>query len=209
MGDGITDYAKDAIIGVLQEFFAMEKNVGGDLLFNRDLAQSRILIADKYTINMEDVEKKPSIVVIRGAQSWGRRGIDQFQGWSGPNVGSKHTDLIQGSFNCTCMSRQGLEAEKIAFTVFGFFSFFKKVLRDIIKGMHDIQGIVLGEELVARTDSEVDISVVPVSVSLLFQWSWLVERVGPPFRDVSVNASIQGGERMTRFLRSARPALVT
>jgi hypothetical protein len=205
---GITDYAKDAVLSLLQEFFSMEKNAG-EFLFNRDVSLSRILIADKYTINLEDVEKKPAIVVIRGAQAWGRRGLDQFMGWEGKNVGERRTDLIQGSFNCTCMSKQGLEAENLAHAVFSFFTYFKSVIRDRVKGIHDIQGVVLGEELVAKSDSDVDVSVVPVQLSLLLQWSWLLEQKGrPPFNGATMTANYKNGEKVTKFLSTAKPALV-
>lgn len=206
---GLTDYAKDTILGILQEFFSVEKNVGQDYLFNRNMAESKVLIADKYTINLEEVEKRPAIVVMRGPQSWGRRGLDQFLQWEGPNTGRRHTDLVQGTFNITCMSRQGLEAETLAHCVFGFFSFFKGPIREAIQGVHDIQGVILGEELVARSDSDIDVSVVPVTVSLLFQWSWLVEQKGPPFRDVTVCPRTSQPEAFTKFLKTAKPPLVT
>jgi hypothetical protein len=205
---GITDYAKDAVLSLLQEFFSVEKNAG-PFLFNRDANLTKILIADKYTINLEDVEKKPSIVVMRGAQAWGRRGIDQFLGWEGKNVGERRTDLVQGAFNCTCMSRQGLEAENIGHMVFAFFTYFKSVLRDSVKGIHDIQGVVLGEEMIAKSDSDVEVSVVPVQLSLLLQWSWLLEQKGrPEFHGVTINPSYKNGETVTKFLRTAKPALV-
>jgi hypothetical protein len=206
---GITDYAKDTILGVLQEFFSNEKNVGPDFLYNRNIPESKTLIADKYTINLEDIEKRPAIIVMRGAQSWGRRGLDQFLGWEGKNTGSRHTDLVQSTFNCTCMSRQGLEAETLAHFVFGFFSFFKKPLREgLIKGLHDIQGVILGEELVAKTDSDNDVSVVPVTISMLFQWKWLVEQRGPEFRDVTVCPSVGQADKVTKLLQCAKPPLV-
>jgi hypothetical protein len=208
----ITDYTKDAILGVLQEFFSIEKNAG-EFLWHADIKQSKILIADKYTINLEDVEKKPSIVVIRGAQSWGRRGIDQLQGWEGPNTGSRHTDIVLGTFNCTCMSANGLEAESLADTVFAFFSFFRKALREKVHALQDLQGVSLGEELVAVTDSKHDVSVVPVTVSTAFQWSWLVQRQGKPVKDVVVttrdsHGATSDGKAFDKFLASAAPKFV-
>lgn len=204
---GITDYAKDTVLALLQEFFSNEKNVGDEFLFNRDLTQSRVLIADKYTINLEDVAKKPSIVVIRGAQSWSRRGIDQHLSWEGPGVADRFTDLIMGSFNCTCMSAQGLEAESLAHATFAFFQFFRKVIRNKVKGVHDIASVVLGEEQAAVTDSQIPVSVVPVQISLLFQWTWKLEQAGPVLKDVDVNTAIKNGEDMTKFLKSAKPVL--
>ena len=204
---GITNYAKDAILVVLQEFFSNEKNVGAEFLFNRDITQSKILIADKYTLNLEDVDKRPAIVVIRGAQTWSRRGLDQFVGHEGPAVADRFTDLIQGSFNCTCMSRQGLEAEAIAHAVFAFFQYFRRVIRHQVKGIHDITSVVLGEELAATTDSQIEISVVPVSISLAFQWTWKLEQKGPELKDVDIETRMKNGEIVTKFLKNAKPAL--
>jgi hypothetical protein len=206
---GVADFAKDTIIALLQEFFANDKNFPPEYLFNRDLSQSAILIADKYTYNLEDVEKRPAIVVIRGAQSWTRRGLDQFKGWVGDAQASEFTDLIQGSFSCTCMSRHGLEAESLAHSVFAFFQFFRRMLRDKTKGIHDVTSIILGEEMAAKTDSNIDVSVVPVQIVLMFQWKWKLTQVAPVFRDVDINSRFKNGEVLTQFLHKAHPPLVT
>jgi hypothetical protein len=201
---GISDFAKDTVLSLLQEFFSIEKNVGADLLYNREQSLSKISIVDKYTINLEEVDKRPAIVVIRGAQTWGRRGIGQFEGWTGPNTGEKFTDLVNGAVNCTCMSTNGLEAERIAWITFAFFQMFRRV---IARGkLHDIQSVVLGEELAAQTDSKIDVSVVPVSLNLLFQWHWVLEQHGPPLGDVDVKVYQKNGETFTKFLASAKLA---
>jgi len=201
----ITDYAKDTVLSVLQEFFSNEKNVGAELLFNRELDQSKVLIADKYTYNLDDVEKRPGVVVMRGAQTWTRRGLDQFKGWEGPNTAERFTDLVQGTFTCQCMSKVGIEAESIAHLVFGFFQFFRRALRDRVKGIHDITSIALGEELVALSDSKVEVSVVPVTIVLMFQLSWKLEQQGPMLRDVDVTIKQKNAEVLTKFLKCATP----
>lgn len=204
---GITDYAKDAILAALQEFFSNKKNVGPDLLFSQNAAESSILIADKYTINLKDVEKKAAIVVIRGAQAWSNRGLDQHKGWEGPGVADRFTDLVNGAFSCTCMSKQGLEAESIAHTVFTFFRMFRRTIRKTFKGIHDITSVQLGEELLAVSDSDVDVSVVPVTLNLSFQWTWKLEQVGPVLRDVKFNQQQKNGQVFTRFMEKTKPAL--
>lgn len=204
---GITDYAKDAILALLQEFFSNKKNVGPDLTFSQNPSDSKILIADKYTINLEDVEKKPAIVVIRGAQSWSNRGLDQFKSWEGPGIDDRFTALINGAFSCACMSKQGLEAESIAHAVFAFFQMFRRTIRKTIKGIHDIRSIQLGEELLAISDSDTDVSVVPVTLNMLFQWTWVLAQKGPKLRDVRVNQQARNGQIVTKFLESAKKPL--
>jgi len=200
---GISDFAKDTVLSLLQEFFSKETNVGAELLYNGDPSISRIAIVDKYTVNLEDVDKRPSIVVVRGTQTWTRRGLGQFESSVGPNHADKFTDLVNGSVTCTCLSSQGLEAEKMAWFVFGFFQMFRKVIQKVTK-IHDIQSIALGEEMAAETDSKAVVSVVPVSLSLLFNWSWTLEQRGPEFKDVDVRAYIKNAETFTQFMKSAK-----
>lgn len=205
-GAGISDFAKDTVLSLLQEFFSNEKNVGADLLYNREPALSRISIVDKYTINLEDVDKRPAIVVIRGAQSWARRSLGQFEGTTGPNTGEKFTDLVNGAVNCTCMSTEGLEAEKIAWICFAFFQMFRRAIQKVAK-LHDLQSVVLGEELAAQTDSKIDVSVVPVSLNLIFQWHWIMETKGPPLGAVDVRAYLKNVDTFTKFMASAKPKI--
>ena len=206
---GITDFAKDTILALLQEFFSNEENVPSEFLFNRDLSQSKILIAYKYTYNLEDVEKRPAIVVIRGAQSWARRGNDQFLGWKGNAQAEQFTDLINGSFSCTCMDREGLVAEQIGHVCFAFFQFFRRMLRDRRKGIHDVTSVVLGEELAAQTDSRIDVAVVPVQIGLMFQWKWELRQNAPVFRELDIRTRQRNGEILTQFLKKAHPMVAT
>ena len=199
---GISDFAKDTVLSLLQEFFSKESNVGAELLWNGDPKVSRISIVDKYTVNLEDVDKRPSIVVVRGAQSWARRSVGQFEGSVGPNVADKFTDLVNGGVTCTCLSTQGLEAERMAWTCFAFFQMFRRAIQKV-KKVHDIQSVVLGEEMAAETDSKVVVSVVPVTLSLLFQWHWVLEQKGPPLQDLDVRPSIRNADMFTKLMQSA------
>lgn len=201
---GISDFAKDTVLTLLQEFFSNPKNAGR-LLFNRDPGQSEILIADKYTINLEDVDKKPAIVVVRGTLVPAERGLDSFLGWMGPNTAETFTQMLQGSVNCTCLSRKGLEAEEIAWKVFAFFGMFRRKIREQVKGVHDVKPVALGEELAAVTDSDHEMSVVPVTLSLQFQWKWVLEQLGPPLKGVDVTLQNSKAEAFTKFLSRAKP----
>lgn len=201
---GISDFAKDTVLSLLQEFFSNEKNAGR-LVFNQSPGQSAIMIADKYTVNLEDVEKKPAIVVIRGTIVPAERGLDSFLGWTGPNTGEVFTQMLQATVNCTCMSRKGLEAEEIAWKVFAFFGMFRRRLREQVKGLHDIKPVALGEELAAMTDSDIDVSVVPVTLSMQFQWKWVLEQKSPALGSVDVKTYSDRAEAFTKFLNRAKP----
>lgn len=200
---GISDFAKDTVLSLLQEFFSKETNVGADLLYNQDPTLSRIAIVDKYTFNLEEVDKRPMIVVVRGAQTWARHGLGQYEGQVGPNAADKFTDLVNGAVTCTCISTVGLEAEKMGWIAFAFFQMFRRAIQKV-KKVHDIQAVALGEELAAETDSKVAVSVVPVTLSLLFQWHWVLEQQGPPLGNVDVKARIGSADTFTKFMQSAK-----
>jgi hypothetical protein len=196
----ITNYAKDTILLALQEFFSNGSNAGDSFLFNPSLDQSKILIADKYTTNLEEVEKKPAIVVMRGAQSWTRRGIGQHLGRVGPGHADTFKDMINGSFTCLCMSKVGPEAEEIGHMAFVLFQMFRKaIIKDT--GVHDIQSVTLGEEIASVTDSKIDIAVVPVTLNLLITWDWKLEERGPVLREVNVDLRRKNAETLSRFLK--------
>ena len=211
---GISDFAKDTVLSLLQEFFSKKVNVGEDFLFNPNPAESKILIADKYTVNLEEVAKRPAIVVIRGAQTWGNRGLGQFAGLEGRNTAETFTDLVQGVVNCTCLSKQGLEAERIGWNVFAFFQMFRRTIQNTTKGVHDIGAMVLGEELAAATDSGEELSVVPLSLNLTFQWRWALEERGPAFENLVVKPTVldaetrrKNAEAIKNMLAGAKPAM--
>ncbi len=206
---GVTDFAKDTIIALLQEFFSSDKNVPDEFRFNANLQQSAILIADKYTYNLEDVEKRPAIIIIRGAQNWARRGLDQFKGWKGDAQAENFTDLINGSFSCTCMARDGLVAEQMGHACFAFFQMFRRMIRDRNRGIHDITSIQLGEELAAKTDSRIEVAVVPVQIGLQFQWKWSLTQKAAPFKALDIGIRQRNGEILTKFLQKAHPVALT
>lgn len=203
---GISDFAKDTVLSLLQEFFSNEKNVGAELLWNGDPKASRISIVDKYTVNLEDVDKRPAIVVVRGTQTWMRRSVGQYEGQVGPNAADKFTDLVNGGVTCTCISSEGLEAERIAWICFGFFQMFRRVIQKV-KKVHDVQSVALGEEMAAETDSKGVVAIVPVSLSLLFQWHWILEQKGPPLKDVDVRTYVSNADSFMKFMQSAKKKL--
>ena len=94
------------------------------------------------------------------------------------STGSRtHTDLLSGSFVVSCVSRVGLEAEKIALMV-------AKALRIYRRSLHQIgffqigQQIRIGVETSANSwlpgDSDEDFITVPVQFPVFYQESWSI-----------------------------------
>jgi hypothetical protein len=163
LGDRIKDYT----LITLRSFF------GGrpDFTWEADENSTNIFIGDKYSINLEAVEKKPLISLQRGIIRWGDRHIGRFYG-SDLRTKDQYIARCLGSCILLCCSRVGLEAERIAQLVFHFFTMFSDKLR--LKGYYDIQAIALGEERIAKSNSDIDISIVPVTINCELVDTWSV-----------------------------------
>src|SRR4051812_30766259 len=102
----------------------------GSYHWSLDESNTDITISDQATIARDTVEKRPAILVARGPVAYGNLSLDQFagphfkKGEDGkpelvPNMDYKsgrrrHTDLCSGSVSFNCLSKEGIEAGRIA-----------------------------------------------------------------------------------------------
>lgn len=158
-----------------------------------DDKNSDILITDQAPITPENVEKRPAIVVQRGPAAFGNVAFDQFAGpllhkdvRTGqttftpnldPTSGShRHTDLISATMTYNCLSKEGLEAQRIAWIAGYFTRTLKRVL--LHGGLHRV-----GEEVnfssesapgsIVQPDAN-EIVMVSVGCPFFFQDTWTV-----------------------------------
>ena len=151
-----------------------EDGPGTDRIWTEDPQQSEIMIVDKYTFNLDDVNVRPAIVANRGPQRWGNSsGISQLQEMDPRTAKRIHTDLINGSVIFNCFAKDGIEAETIAGNVFDWFRVFRIPLRK--SGFFKIDSAMIGEEALVKSDSTPDLSVVPVQVNASIQVRWSIE----------------------------------
>jgi hypothetical protein len=88
-----------------------------------------------------------------------------------------HTDLLTGSFSINCVSRNGLEAERLALLVAKAIRIYRRHLQRA--GFFHIGHLVqVGTESPAGSlvsgDSDEDFVVVPVTLPVYYQTSWKV-----------------------------------
>lgn len=190
--DPLTHYTR-VFVRFLQVLFeTFEK---GAYHFDLDEKSSDITISDQATIKKEEVEKRPAILVARGALSLTNISMDQFSGpilqkdaqgktFFKPNLDAKsgarrHTDLSSCVMTYNCISKEGLEAQRIAW-ICGYFT--RALKRTLMKtGIHRVgEEIQFGAEsspgAIVQPDSN-EIVMVSVSVPFYFQDSWSVEPV--------------------------------
>ncbi len=151
-------------------------------------ANTDIYITDQVPFPEEVVEKRPAIVLTRGPASFGNLALDQFAGpgplpkypdppttdMKHPNLdwesGTKrYTDLVSSTMTYNCMSKEGLEAQRIAWIAM---MATRRLKRSLMKaGLHRV-----GEEVQVSSESppgaiispEADTEIVMVSVTVPF-----------------------------------------
>lgn len=135
---------------------------------------TEILIVDKYSFNLDDVQMRPAIVANRGPQRWmSTSGFQQMQEFDFRTARFTGTDLISGVIVFNCFSKEGIEAEKIASDVFEWFRVFRIPLRKA--GLFRVESTTMGEEALVKSDSRPDLSVVPVQVEASVQVRWSIQ----------------------------------
>lgn len=173
----------------LQKFFENQTRYK----WSSNIQQTKIIIADKNAIDIGVVERRPSIIVSRGNLGWAY--ATRAQGSMGHNpkgapitLGELHqtseedstqTDLVRGSITINCLAKYGLQAEELANLC--FFAISGNKNRFYKRGLHSITGLSLGEENILRSNSDIELTAVPVSL----QYS-LVKDVFSSFRTFDV-----------------------
>lgn len=144
-----------------------------------DLELTDIVISDQGVFGNSVVEKRPSIVCMRGGASWSNVSMDQFKSFDFKTGTRSHTDLIASSMVYHCMSREGLEAQRIAWIA----AYATRVLkRNLMRaGLHRVgENVDMGPESDAGSllgDSGKELQLVSVSVPFFFQDSYSIAPV--------------------------------
>ena len=191
--DPLTHYTRIFVRFLQVLFQSFEK---GAYHWDPDDKSSDITISDQATIKAEVVEKRPAIVVSRGPLALTNVSMDQFAGpikQKDPQTGQeyfkpnfdrmtgarRHTDLSSCTMTYNCLSKEGLEAQRIAW-ICGYFT--RALKRILMKnGLHRVgEEIQFGSESAPGSIVQPDpseIVLVSVSVPFYFQDSWSVEPV--------------------------------
>lgn len=158
------------------------------LKWSPDDTLTDIIIQDQGTIAKEVVEKRPAIIVSRGPVAFTNVALNQFAGPayaadgtyipnSDSRIGSvRHTDLLSSTMTYNCLSKEGLEAQRIAW----FCSYATRALKKVLlnAGLHRVgEEIQVGAETapgaIVGPDSN-EIILVPVYVPFYFQQTYTI-----------------------------------
>jgi hypothetical protein len=177
--NNINLWIKHTFLSFAQGYFSLDSRY----TWNINPQLTKLIIADKFAVDLGVIDKKPAIILSRGGFGW----TDSFRGQDGRNsvLSSKRvdtlapaptgdrwadfvlTDLIRGSVTYNVLSKNGIEAEEIANKLFVALSGYKNELKAF--GIHKTMGLSIGDERIIKTNSEIEAMGVTVSLGFMAQ----------------------------------------
>jgi hypothetical protein len=177
--NNINLWIKHTFLSFAQGYFSIDSK----FTWNSNPILTKVIIADKFAVDLGVIEKKPAIVLSRGSYGW----TDTVRGQDGVNsvLSNKKidtlmpapsanrwgnlvlTDLIRGSVTYNVISKNGIEAEELANKLFIALSGYKQELRKY--GIHKTMGLTIGDERTVKTTSEIEAMGVTVSLGFVAQ----------------------------------------
>lgn len=172
-------WIKHTFLSFAQGYFSLDTKFTWD----SNPQTTKIIISDKFAVDLGVIEKRPAIVLSRGSFGW----TDTVRGQDGQNsvlsskkvdtlspepTGDKwldlvFTDMLRGSITYNVLSKNGIEAEEIANKLFIALSGYKRELRRY--GIHKTMGLAIGDERIVKTTSEIEAMGVTVSLGFMAQ----------------------------------------
>lgn len=174
-------------IEFLQVIFS--RRARGQLKWDKDITNTEIQISDVHAVNLTNKNQRPMIIAVRGPLGWQGLGLggNSLESRNMPTGDRIHNDLLTGSIALNCISREGVEAEQIAYLVANSFKFFGSELRKF--GFFSIKSLNIGaESLIEQEGSEDLTSLVPVYITASVQERVSIkEEVARPLREIIIN----------------------
>lgn len=169
-----TSLAKDLILQFLQDMFSEPELLDGanPYLWCPDPSKTRILICDGYTEDLEKAEMRPAVVLRRGGLQPALTMLTQRRSFDFRTGSSESTNLMHADLTAECLSRNGLEAELLADIVFQGLLFYALQVRQ--RGAFEVKQLLIGPETLIQSDSQQELSAVPVGLVISFQSSWRI-----------------------------------
>ena len=154
--------AKDCVLDFLQKTFSnngLFPNQNNPFLYSDDDRNTRIMINDFNSENLNAVNIRPALLVQRGSMSPTRISLGDKTRETFLSGFEQRTLVMNVNLVVHCISREGLEAESLAVVVFRLIRFLNE---DICKNykVYNIEAINIGPE----TPISNEIKSVPVSI---------------------------------------------
>jgi len=192
-------YPRRAMIEILQSAFESEylyTDTEGERVVNRFLVKldekgepkedSRLVIADGWTNELEQKDPRPMVIVNRGDFGFLQLavGASQTHGWPRYKINQEaktatkteeFTDLTEMPLQLSCLARQELEAEELAWAC----ALLVKMMHFELQEKSQLFRISIprvGAPAIVKSDSQIDLFLTPVMFTVNQSIRWTVTR---------------------------------
>lgn len=160
---GFSIDAKRIFIGFAQSLFG--ENYA--LTWKLDPKETAILIGDKHFVESPLIDMKPAIIVGRSTLRWGQHTIDQRMDYNLFNSNKKFSDVIYGTIVYNVLSQNEFMTERLADYLFTKLTGYRDQFRR--NGINNILNISMGESVILKNTTGVELVNVPISISYAMQ----------------------------------------
>lgn len=152
---------KRVFLNFLQQYF--KQIVDARYRWSENPQSTKIIIADKFSIDKPVNEKRPLIILSRQSISPANLSLKQRAFLDFKNNKETFLDLLQGSVVINCMAKSGTVAEDLAHLVLISILSYRDKLKGY-NGVHTIERVQVGEETQVIVDASSTLINVPVII---------------------------------------------
>jgi len=177
-------YPRRVLLQVLASAFSEPELIDGGnpflFIFDQDKKEigkdSKLVLADTYTDELEVTEPRPMVIVSRGDFGWLRLGIGAKENTLS-YLGAKKTyaDMSEMPIIFNCISRRDIESEDLAWATAQIFHLFREEIRRRIN-VQKLSDPRVGAPIVVKADSQNDLYLTPVSMAVHQASRWDVTK---------------------------------
>jgi hypothetical protein len=177
-------YPRRVLLQILASAFSEPTLIDGGnpflFVFDRDRGEiskdSKLVLADTYTDELEATAPRPMVVVSRGDFGYLSLGIGAKEN-TVSFLGAKkvYADMTEMPVIFNCISRRDIESEDLAWATASIFRYFKTEIRRRIN-VQKLSDPRVGAPIVVKADSQIDLYLTPISMMVSQATRWEVKK---------------------------------
>jgi len=186
----------DTFVSIPQHFLGSVVNVLKALLktndrwtYADDINSRKVNIMTQMPRNVDDIHRKPSIVVMRGGAAWQVTSINRIMQLQ---LGQKEkgVELLQGGVRISVIAPSWAEAEDLASFIFSIFMIMRRYLRK--SGFLKLESVSLSEVSPLMLQPNTEMHRCSVDVNVITALSWTIEEQAPVLEMIVLDVNAKG-----------------
>jgi hypothetical protein len=177
-------YPRRVLVQILQSAYSEPTLIdgGNPFLFvfdpeKKEISEdSKLVIADTYTDELQQTEPRPMVIVSRGDFGFLTLGIGGKENTvSYLGAEKSYADMTEMPIIFNCLARRSNESEDLAWATAAIFRYFKEEIRRRIN-VQKLSDPRVGAPIVVKADSQADLFLTPISMTVHQATKWVVKK---------------------------------